>query len=73
MHLRVVASATLAMGQGKVAKGMVAKPAKNDMYRKDNVHNTQTNAMHATSHAMNDVKTNQWACLCPMVRRRRGQ
>jgi hypothetical protein len=56
LHLRVVAMRTLAMGKGKVAKGKVAKFANNDMYVKGNVHNMKTKAMHATAHAMNNVK-----------------
>ena len=71
MHFRVVAIPTLAMGKGKVAKGKVAKPANNDMDVKCNVHKMKTKAVHATVHAMKKVKkTKQWACLCPMVRRR---
>ena len=56
LHLRVVATPTLAMGMGKVAKGKVAKPAKKDMDVKDNVHNMKTKAMHATVHDMLNVK-----------------
>ena len=70
LHLRVVAIPTLAVGKGKVAKGKVAKPANKDMDVKGNVRKMNTKAMHATVHAMQHVK-NQWACLCPMVRRRR--
>ena len=63
MHLRVVATPTLAMGKGKVDKGKVAKPAKTDMAVKDNVHNMKTTAMHATVHAMQKVKkTSGHAC-----------
>ena len=41
----------------------VAKSAKKDMYVKDNVHNMQSNAMHATVHAMKNVKkTSGQAC-----------
>ena len=57
LHLRVVAIPTLAIGKGKVAKGKVAKPAKNDMDVEDNVHNMKTNAMHATVHAIKHAKT----------------
>ena len=56
MHLRVVATPTLAMGKGKVAKGNVAKPAKKGMDVKDNVHNMKTKAMHATVHDMRKVQ-----------------
>ena len=63
LHLRVVATPTLAMGKGKVAKGKVAKPAKKDMDVKDNVPNMKTKAMHATVHAMKKVKkTSGHAC-----------
>ena len=73
LHLRVVATPTLAMGKGKVAKGKVAKPAKKDMDVKNTVHTMKTKATHATAHAMYNVKKNQWARLCPTVRRRRSQ
>jgi hypothetical protein len=56
LHLRAVATPTLAMGKGKVAKGKVAKPAKKDMDAKDTVHNMKTKAMHATVHAMKKVR-----------------
>ena len=58
----VVAIPTLAMGKGKVAQGKVTKPANNDMDVKGNVHNMKTKAMHATAHAMNNVKNSGHAC-----------
>jgi hypothetical protein len=63
--LRVVATPTLAMGKGKIAKGKVAKPAKKDMHVKDNVHNMKTKAMHVTMHAMKNVKTTKVGMLVP--------
>ena len=67
MHLKVLPTPTLAMGKGKVAKGNVTKLANKDMDVKGHVHNMKTKALHATAHVMNNVKNNQWACLCPMV------
>ena len=43
--MRVVATPTHAMGNGKVAKGNVAKLAKKDMYVKGKVHKMKTKAM----------------------------
>ena len=63
LHLIVVATPTLAMGNGKDAKGKVATLAKKDMDVKDNVHNIETKAMHATMHAVKKVKkTSGHAC-----------
>ena len=70
----VLPTSTIAMGKGKVAKGKVTKPAKKGMDVKGNVHKTKTKAMHGAVHAMKKVKQHkQWACLCPMVKRRRMQ
>ena len=68
MRLRVVASPSLAIGKGKVAKS-----AKEDMAGKGKEHKSKAKAAHATAHAMNKVMNNQWACLCPRVRGRRSQ
>ena len=73
LHLMVVATPTLAVGKGQVAKGKTTNLAKKDMDAKGNVHQMQITAMHATVHVMKKVKTNQWARLCPMVRRRLRQ
>ena len=63
MHLRAVASPTLAMGKGRVAKGKVAKSAKEDMGVKGNVHKSRAKAAHATAHATTKVnKTSGHAC-----------
>ncbi len=56
MHLMVLATPTIAMGKGKVAKGKVTKLAKNDMDVKGNVHKLKNKSMHATMHVMKKVK-----------------
>ena len=55
MHLMMLPTSTIAMGKGKVAKGMVTKPAKKGMDVDGNVHKTKTKAMHGTVHAMKKV------------------
>ena len=63
LHLRVVASPTLAIGKSKVAKGKVAKSAKEDMAVKGKVHKSKAKAVHAKVHAMHKVMKNSWhAC-----------
>ena len=69
----VLPISTIAMGKAKVAKGKVTKLANNGMDASWNVHKTKTKAMHGTVHDMKKVKKNPWACLCPMVKRRRMQ
>ena len=73
MHLRVVAIPTLAMGNGRVAKGKDAKPAKKDMYVKGKGHKLKTKSMHGTMHVRKSHDRKQWACLCPMARGRLSQ
>ena len=74
LHLMVLATPTLAMGKGKVAKGKVTKPAKKDMDVKGKEHKLATKSMNGSVHVMKKSQENkQWACLCPMVRRRLSQ
>ena len=78
MHLRAVATPTLAMGKGQVAKGKVSKLANKGMDVKGKEHKLNTKSMHGTAHVMKKVINNktvgkQWACLCPVVRRRLSQ
>ena len=56
LHWKVLATTTLAMGNGKVAKGKVTKLAKKDMYVKGNEHKLKTKTIHVTVHVMNKVK-----------------
>ena len=55
MHLMMLPTSTIAMGKGKVAKGMVTKPAKKGMDVDGYVHKTKTKAMHGTVHDMKKV------------------
>ena len=64
LHLRAVASPTLAIGKSRVAKGKVAKSAKEDMVVKGKERKSKAKAAHATVHAVNNVmqKTSGHAC-----------
>ena len=65
LHLRVVASPTLATGMSRVAKGKVAKSAKEDMVVKGKVHTSKAKGVRATVHAMSKVMTQPVGMLVP--------
>ena len=51
----------IAMGKGRVAKGKVAKSAKEDMGVTGKVRTSKAKAVHTTVHAMKKINKNKWA------------